>query len=71
MAHSKRWIALEVIRTEWAKYGKDTQASMRAFIENRVSKTARDEAAALGLRQYEKRIKNMIQRSCLAAPDEE
>lgn len=50
--HSKRWTALEVIRTEWAKHGKDTQASMRAFIENRVSKDARDEAARLGLRQY-------------------
>lgn len=53
--HSKRWIALEVIRTEWAKHGKDTQASMRAFIENRVSKAARDEAAMLGLRQYDRR----------------
>ena len=60
MAHSKRWTALEIIRTEWAKYGKPTRESIRAFVENRVSKAAHNEAAMLGLKQYEKRVNQQI-----------
>lgn len=57
MVHSKRWLALEVIRIEWARYGKDTRESVRAFIENRVSRVARNKAATIGLRQYENQVK--------------
>ncbi|GAG16013.1 unnamed protein product [marine sediment metagenome] len=47
----KRKIALEIIRIEWAKYGKDTRESMRAYIENRISRQARNEAASARLRE--------------------
>jgi len=52
MGMSKRQTALEVIRIEWAKYGKDTRESVRAYVENRVSFKARTEAAEKGLRQF-------------------
>ena len=52
---SKREIALAIIRREWAENGKDTIHSVRAFIENRVSKQARDKAAEQGLRIFEGR----------------
>lgn len=34
---NKRETALEVIRIAYAKYGKETRESMRAYVENRVS----------------------------------
>jgi len=49
---TKRELALEVIRIEWAKYGKDTRESMRAYVENRISYAARNEAASKGLKIY-------------------
>ena len=52
---SKRETALTIIKTEWAENGKDTIHSIRAFIENRVSKQARDKAAEQGLRIFEER----------------
>ena len=55
---SKREIALTIIKTEWSENGKDTIHSIRAFVENRVSKQARDKAAIEGLRIFEGRRKN-------------
>jgi len=52
---SKREIALAIIRREWSENGKDTIHSIRAFIENRVSKQARDKAAIEGLKVFEGR----------------
>lgn len=52
MAMSKRKTALEVIRIEFAKYGVATDVSTRAYIENRISRSAYDEAAQSGLRTY-------------------
>ncbi len=52
---TKRETALEVIRIEYAKYGKETQRSMRAYTENRISWDARTEAVKKGLRQYNER----------------
>ena len=49
---SKRYYALETIRIEFAKHGEATQASTRAYIENRISHQAYLEAAQKGLRQY-------------------
>lgn len=51
---SKREIALAIIRREWAENGKDTIHSVRAFVENRVSKDSRDKAAIEGLRIFER-----------------
>lgn len=50
----KREVALNIIRREWAENGKDTLYSVRAYIENRVSKQARDKAAEEGLRIYKR-----------------
>ena len=44
----KRVTALAIIKSEWSEHGKDTLQSTRAFIENRVSKQARDKAAEEG-----------------------
>ncbi len=52
MAMSKRKTALEVIRIEFAKYGVATDVSTRAYIENRISRSAYDDAAQSGLRTY-------------------
>lgn len=52
---NKRETALEIIRTEYAKYGKGTRESMRAYVENRISAEARNEAATHGLKIYEAR----------------
>jgi hypothetical protein len=49
---TKRQLALETIRIEWALNGKDTQQSIRAFVENRISMEARNKVAAIGLKQY-------------------
>ena len=54
----RRETALAIIRSEWAENGKDTIHSIRAFVENRVSKQARDKAAIEGLRIFEGRRKN-------------
>ena len=48
----RRAIALAIIKTEWAQHGKDTQQSIRVFVENRVSKQARDKVAAEGREIY-------------------
>jgi len=52
---NKRETALETIRIEWAENGKDTIHSIRAFVENRISKPARDKAAEAGLKIFEER----------------
>lgn len=49
---NKRETALNIIRTEYAKYGEETRESMRAYVENRISKKARDEAVERGLKIY-------------------
>lgn len=50
---NKRETALEIIRTEYAKYGKETREAMRAYVENRISAEARNEAVKQGLRIFE------------------
>lgn len=52
---SKRQTALEVIRTEYAKYGKETQQSMRAYVENKIGWAARNEAVKKGLKTFNAR----------------
>jgi len=49
---SKRQIALDTIRSEYAKYGKETTQSMRVYVENRISGAARDVAIRAGLKIY-------------------
>lgn len=49
---NKRETALEIIRIEYAKYGKETRESMRAYVENRISGKARDIAVRAGLHAY-------------------
>ena len=44
----KRETALAIIKNQWAKHGKDSTESTRAYIENRVSRQARDKAAEEG-----------------------
>lgn len=53
---NKRETALNIIKVEWAENGKDTIHSIRAFVENRISKKARDKAAEAGLRIFEGRL---------------
>ena len=53
---NKRATALEIIRIEYAKYGKETRESMRAYVENRISAEARNEAVKRGLRIFEGRL---------------
>jgi hypothetical protein len=50
----KRADALTVIFAELAEHGKATQRALRAYIENRVSRAAFNEACQRGLRFYEK-----------------
>jgi len=52
---NRRETALEIIRTEYAKYGKETRESIRAYVENRISGEARNEAVRRGLRIFEAR----------------
>ena len=49
-----RETALEIIRVEYAKYGKETRESMRAYVENRISAEARNEAVKRGLKIFER-----------------
>ena len=49
---NKRKIALEVIRIEYAKHGKETAISMRAYTDNRISWDARNVAVKAGLKIY-------------------
>ena len=51
---NKRETALETIKTEYAKYGKETRESMRAYIENRISAEVRNEAVKRGLKIFER-----------------
>lgn len=55
---NKRETALETIRIEYAKYGKETRESMRAYVENRISGEARNEAIKRGLKIFEESNKN-------------
>lgn len=48
----RRETALQIIRSVWAHNGKDTTESIRVFVENRVSKQARDKAAEEGRAIY-------------------
>ena len=48
----KRDTALAIIKNQWAKHGKDSLESTRAYIDNRVSRQARDQAAEEGRRIY-------------------
>ena len=52
---NKRGIALETIRIEFATYGKETQTSMRAYVENRIGWEARCTAVGAGLKMYNAR----------------
>lgn len=49
---SKRKMAIETIRIEFAKYGKSTHESLRAYIENQISSDTYYAAAKAGLRQF-------------------
>jgi hypothetical protein len=49
---SKRKMAIENIRIEFAKHGKATRESTRAYIENRISSDTYYAAAKAGLRQF-------------------
>ena len=51
---NKRETALEIIKTEYAKYGKETRESMRAYVENSISGEARNEAEKRGLEMFER-----------------
>lgn len=54
---SKRQTALEIIRIEYATHGKETQKSMRAYVENRIGWDARTTAMKRGVKIYEARNK--------------
>jgi len=49
---SKRYLALETVRIEFAEYGECTDIAVRTLIEQRISREAWNEAAAKGLRYY-------------------
>ena len=51
---NKRETALEIIRIEYAKYGKETRECMRAYVENRISAEARNEAVKRGMEIFER-----------------
>ena len=51
---NKRETALEFIKMEYAKHGKETRESMRAYVENRISGGARNEAVKRGLKIFER-----------------
>ena len=48
----RRETALQIIKSVWAHHGKDTTESIRVFVENRISKQARDKAAEEGREIY-------------------
>jgi len=48
----KRETALAIIKNQWAKHGKDSLESTRVYIDNRVSRQARDKAAEEGRAIY-------------------
>ena len=52
MKMSKRKTALEVIRIEFAVHGVATEKSTRAYIENRISSNAYNEAVRSGLESF-------------------
>ncbi|MFV9676128.1 MAG: hypothetical protein ACNYVW_00495 [Methanosarcinales archaeon] len=56
---NKRETALEIIRSEYAKYGRETAVSMTAYNENNISGAARLVAVRAGLKTYnnEKEVK--------------
>lgn len=53
---SKRQLALEAIKCEFAQYGKPTREAMRLYIENRISQKTYKEAAMRGYMMYENMI---------------
>ena len=53
---SRRYLAIETIRIEYAKYGKETRESMRAYCENRISFNARAEAIKKGLKMFNAKL---------------
>lgn len=48
----KRKDALNLIRAEYAKHGKATPASMRMYVESRISYAAYNEAAKAGMKIF-------------------
>ena len=48
-----RKTALDIIRAEYAKYGKETIASTRAYVESQISYGAFMEAKRAGMRAYQ------------------
>lgn len=54
---NKRERALEVIRTEYAKYGQETRESMRAYCENNISGAARMQAVQSGMKTFNAELK--------------
>ena len=69
---NKRETALEIIKIEYAKCGKETRESMRAYVENRISTEARNEAVKRGLKMFEKgERKTKEERVTWTARDEE
>jgi hypothetical protein len=65
MAMTKRQLALAVIRIDVAQHGELTRDGIRAYVENRVSAEARNEAMLQGMAIHEKAA-----RSHTTAPDE-
>ena len=50
---SKRKIALEIIRIEYATHGCSTVKAVRTYVENPISMVAYQAVAAAGIKQYE------------------
>lgn len=59
---TKRQMALSLIRAEVAREGRMTQQAMRAYVENRISRQAFDEACRAGMRIFEKGGKFTLER---------
>ncbi len=51
---TRRSLALAAIVVDVAKYGKLTRDGIRAYVENRISAEARNEAMRRGMAFYEK-----------------
>lgn len=51
---NRRKIALQVIVAEVAQTGKAGKCALRAYVENRVSRDAFDEACRIGQRIYQR-----------------
>jgi len=49
---NERKTALEIIRIEYAKYGCSTVTALRAYVENRISNKAYQEAIDVGMKTY-------------------